>query len=630
MNMEKFVRKALRPFRGDARKRFDQAQLAMRLGYMESGLRELHELVEGHRRLSIRREAARTLLAWQLSTGASPLSLRLAMSVLTGSGSRRKSLTTSERILLAEACRREGNNETAARFLDTSSGWDQEFAFGLANLRREPAERIVGLNEVLEKQGLEQVHLCESGRTVFDRLGSTPAEGSGSGTRAGEPLVSVIMPIYNAADTIATALRSLLTQTHQNLEILVADDASSDATCDVVEKVARHDARVRLIRSSENHGCYSARNRGLQAASGVFVTCHDADDWSHPRKIERQVDDLVRNPNHIANFGQWVRASEELDFELAPLLGSFLQINPSSLMFRREPVVSKAGYWDAVRYAGDSEFIQRLRALYGRERVTHLQGLLSIGRSALGSLTRASASRHFELLYGSRLYYRWRFDAAHKSGQTHVSYPLPERNYEIPLSMRPVRMKPASGCDDLDIALVADFRQPPESLAGEIEESRRRGWRIGLVHIPYPRGKLNRPLEARVLALIDQGHVRYIPFGEEARVDFVVIRDASIIREFNDYVPKLKVRHVLACAETVGAVSNLAVCQMQAIIERYFGQSPSWIRSGERIPEPAKMLNAPAEFVETGTWLEVVQASRANDPACSVPNNPLANSPLIA
>ena len=104
---------------------------------------------------------------------------------------------------------------------------------------------------------------------------------------ADEPLVSVILPVYNGSQYIADTVESVLRQTYRNLELIVVDDGSTDGTLAVVEKFAP-DARLRVI-SQPNSGVARARNRGLETARGEFIAPLDADDLWDPRKIELQV-----------------------------------------------------------------------------------------------------------------------------------------------------------------------------------------------------------------------------------------------------------------------------------------------------------------------------------------------------
>ena len=91
-------------------------------------------------------------------------------------------------------------------------------------------------------------------------------------------LVTIIIPVFNGEKYIAKCLGSVLTQTYQELEIIIIDDGSTDNTVNVVKKIISGDKRVQLI-SQENAGVSSARNKGLEIATGKYVAFIDADDW---------------------------------------------------------------------------------------------------------------------------------------------------------------------------------------------------------------------------------------------------------------------------------------------------------------------------------------------------------------
>lgn len=103
-----------------------------------------------------------------------------------------------------------------------------------------------------------------------------------------QPLVSVVIPAFNAARTIERTLASVANQTYPNIEIIIVDDGSSDDTARLAEAfVSRHPAS-RLLRQA-NAGVAAARNKGVAAAAGQWIAPVDADDLWHPAKIERQV-----------------------------------------------------------------------------------------------------------------------------------------------------------------------------------------------------------------------------------------------------------------------------------------------------------------------------------------------------
>jgi glycosyltransferase involved in cell wall biosynthesis len=101
-------------------------------------------------------------------------------------------------------------------------------------------------------------------------------------------LVSAIMPTYNAAATIEDSIRSVLAQTHQDLELVVVDDGSTDQTAAIIQRIASIDPRVRYIHQP-NQRVVAARNRALEQATGELVAVLDADDAWPPDKIAKQL-----------------------------------------------------------------------------------------------------------------------------------------------------------------------------------------------------------------------------------------------------------------------------------------------------------------------------------------------------
>ena len=108
------------------------------------------------------------------------------------------------------------------------------------------------------------------------------------------PKISVIVPFYNAAQTLASAVTSIVGQTYRNLEIILIDDGSTDTSEHVALEFARFDSRVHVVKKS-NTGVSSARNVGLGCAKGEWVFFCDADDWMVPECIETLVDTAMNS-----------------------------------------------------------------------------------------------------------------------------------------------------------------------------------------------------------------------------------------------------------------------------------------------------------------------------------------------
>ena len=107
--------------------------------------------------------------------------------------------------------------------------------------------------------------------------------------QAREPLVSVIMPAYNAARFIGQAIQSVLQQSFPCWELLITDDASTDNTPQLIEQAARQDTRIRVFPKETNQGPGAARNHSLSQAKGRYIAFLDSDDIWLPHKIERQL-----------------------------------------------------------------------------------------------------------------------------------------------------------------------------------------------------------------------------------------------------------------------------------------------------------------------------------------------------
>lgn len=105
-----------------------------------------------------------------------------------------------------------------------------------------------------------------------------------------EQLVSIVIAAYNASEHLPRTLKSMLSQTYSNIEVVVVDDGSTDDTAQVVAKASESDRRVRLVSMESNVGRSKARNAGIDAARGEWVAINDADDLWHPQRVEKLID----------------------------------------------------------------------------------------------------------------------------------------------------------------------------------------------------------------------------------------------------------------------------------------------------------------------------------------------------
>jgi teichuronic acid biosynthesis glycosyltransferase TuaG len=104
-----------------------------------------------------------------------------------------------------------------------------------------------------------------------------------------QPLVSIVVPVYNAARFMDDTIQTVLSQTYQNWEILLVDDCSSDDSVQIIQKYQKKDERIKLFKLSENSGAAIARNTGIDNAKGRYLAFLDADDLWVNNKLELQV-----------------------------------------------------------------------------------------------------------------------------------------------------------------------------------------------------------------------------------------------------------------------------------------------------------------------------------------------------
>ncbi|WP_289018877.1 glycosyltransferase [Desulfobacter postgatei] len=303
------------------------------------------------------------------------------------------------------------------------------------------------------------------------------------------PKISIIMPVYNAEDQVVYALYGLLAQTWQNIEILVIDDCSTDDTCARVNEIAASDDRVVLLRQKENRGAYAARNEGLKHAQGEFIANHDADDWSHPQRLERMIAPLLQDDTLMASMAHWVRTTGFLHFMRWRMERSLILPSVSTLIFRR-CVVEYLGGWDEVRVEADSEFLGRIRRYWGKDAVVEvLPGVpLAFALQDRNSLTAALSTHLRTEFWGVRKIYR-RLSETWRAGiknldQLHFKGCTREGRFPVP----PAILHGKSAVPEYDLVVMADCSSAAdysESLLWMLQYVVNRGLKVALFHWPY-------------------------------------------------------------------------------------------------------------------------------------------------
>jgi hypothetical protein len=112
-----------------------------------------------------------------------------------------------------------------------------------------------------------------------------------------DPLVSIVMPVYNGEKYLAKAIESILIQSFTNFEFIIIDDGSNDSSLTILKQYSSKDPRVRVIVNEENLGIAKSLNKGVTQAQGKYIARMDADDISLSNRIEQQVDFLEAHPD---------------------------------------------------------------------------------------------------------------------------------------------------------------------------------------------------------------------------------------------------------------------------------------------------------------------------------------------
>jgi len=203
--------------------------------------------------------------------------------------------------------------------------------------------------------------------------------------------VSVIMPAYNARHTIEQAAQSILQQSWRTLELIMVDDASSDGTAEVLGRIAAEDSRVVVLRNPVNVGPYVSKNRALLAATGRYVTGHDADDIALPTRIADQMQPIRDEAACVATIASMVRLDRDGAFSYPTKIGAYSHDGIArramiSLLIERELLLDRLGFWDSVRFGADSEMLARATALLG-PRLRDLSKVVMLCLNEEGSLT---------------------------------------------------------------------------------------------------------------------------------------------------------------------------------------------------------------------------------------------------
>ena len=418
------------------------------------------------------------------------------------------------------------------------------------------------------------------------RLGNLAAATNIEPPRGMPAKVSVLMAVFNGEDNVEAVIRSILDQSWKNLELVIADDASTDNSWNIICRLAEEDARIVPLQMERNGGAYVARNAALDKATGDFVVVNDADDWAHPQKIEVQVRHLLDNPDRISNMTFRLRISP--DMAAQPRLDSphvpIIHNDYSALMLPRK-LALKMGGWDSVRFSADAEFVERLRAIKGKDALEKIYANVPLSFSLFdgNNLTASSATSIWTNRFGSRQEYVRQFREWHRSGEnlcvrrtSQLSpYPVPGISYY------------GKGHEqEFDVVLVSDFRLPGGTTHCNLEylsAFRDEGLRVAV--LPWPRYELHyeNTMNPKVTRLCREKGIVPLAHGEKASCQLLLIHHPPVMMNILDMTPELSAKTVAVLANQTAQRIRNGENEMYdpAIVEKnissVFGKTPIWI-----------------------------------------------------
>lgn len=452
------------------------------------------------------------------------------------------------------------------------------------------AKRLSIVNQLFEERGVAPLAKRDPERPlVLDNLHAPTAVAKIPPKQ--QPKVTILIPAYSCVDTLHIAMDSLLGQTWENIEIIVIDDRSPDGTFDLAREYAARDPRVVALQVEENGGAYAARNFGLRHASGAFVTVHDADDWSHPQKIELQVRHLLDHPAFPANITDWVRCYEHLYFTGPTRYSQHWVITNASAFMLRIEVLREARGWDEVRIAADNELIRRVAHSMGRKIPKVVPELpLAFALDRPGSLTRQSRTHVNTIRHGVRRNYH---DASRfwlsklEPGLHAIHGPGEERAFPAPGFILKNRVEPS-----FDLLLIMDLYRPTEhfvSTMNYVEAALGLGLRVGVFHWPRYDLRERRRMRPEIRDFVHDRRVYLVSPGERLEADTVVVFHPMLLRHGIDLPPKISCRHFAIVSDAAlgrrrGQVDeDYDPRRISDRMAKLFHKRPLWIPANEQI-----------------------------------------------
>jgi len=211
-----------------------------------------------------------------------------------------------------------------------------------------------------------------------------------------KPKVTVIIPSHNCVTYLDQAVQSALSSVGVKVKVLIVDDASTDGSLELAEKLSREDNRVQVIKNKRRRGAYFCRNIGLLKVSTEFIAFLDSDDVHDKTRLILQITPMIKNTQLQATYCLTRRWAEDLSRPIEAQLG----LCEASSVFRKG-LVSRVGFFDVVSFGSDTEFRTRLISIFGEQGVELINIELYKARAHPNSLTASGAGKKWTLIDGA-------------------------------------------------------------------------------------------------------------------------------------------------------------------------------------------------------------------------------------
>lgn len=226
------------------------------------------------------------------------------------------------------------------------------------------------------------------------------------------PMISVVMSVYNAEKYLDEAIQSILNQTYKDFEFIIINDGSTDKSLEIIEKYKNHDERIVLI-SRENKGLIASLNEGIEKAQGKYLARMDADDISLPKRFERQIELLEKDNIDICGCHFFIVDSRS-KYKSAKVISTDCVFNTivlsrsvpfahASVMFKKEFLINNGLKYGQTKYIHAEDYALWITFSNKNAKISNVDDFLFKYRDSDGTMSKNKIN-YIDALKLSKLY----------------------------------------------------------------------------------------------------------------------------------------------------------------------------------------------------------------------------------